>query len=188
MTAPLTPAGVKAKMDTAHSRREYQLIFVALLGKAAGVPPDDLIVVGGSAIEIHTAGAYSSGDIDLVSSRSARLREVLAGWGFSRGGRVFENGAWGLWVDLVGYPYTGSLERTSIVATEVGDVRLAAIEDLLVKRLVSAKFWNLPGDQEHAHVLAKRFFGTIDWPYVERFAAQQGVGELAAKVKARAAR
>ena len=188
MSQPLTPADVKAKLDAAPDLREYQLAFVALLGKAAGVSADDLIMVGGSAIEVYTSGRYTSGDIDLVSGRGDALRKVLASWGFKHPSRVWENDAWGLVVDIVGPPYTGSLERTTFRGTPFGHVRLAALEDLIVKRLLSTRFWKIPGDRAHALMLAEQYYAAIDWPYLEAFAAREEVGDMAAALRAEAAR
>ena len=41
------------------------LYLAALLSKEAGSGSGGLIVVGGSAVEIYTRGAYASADIDL---------------------------------------------------------------------------------------------------------------------------
>lgn len=175
-----------AKLAVASDLQEYQLVFVALLGSTAKVPPDDLIVVGGSAIEAYTAGAYASGDIDLVSSEGARLEAVLRSWEFKKDGRVWLNEKLGLVVDLVRYPYTGSFERTTIQPTVYGPVRLAAMEDLLVKRLLSTKFWKQAADAGQARLLADKYFDRIDWAYVEAYARREDVWDLAEPIKAAA--
>jgi hypothetical protein len=56
--------------------------------------------------------------------------------------------------------------------------RVAAIEDLLVKRLISAKFWKTPGDIEHAKLLAIAHGDGIDWEYVKGLAVRFEVADV----------
>jgi hypothetical protein len=162
----------------APSPTQGRVHFAALLAGAAEVDPDDFIVVGGSAIEFHTVGEYTSGDIDIVSSRSDALRTVLHQWKFTGGPRVWLNEDLGIVVDLVKYPYTGDLARTQVYTTPYGMIRVAGIEDLLVKRLASAKHWKIPGDVEHAKLLALLYGDRLDWDYVRKFAALHDVEDF----------
>jgi hypothetical protein len=170
---------LKANLRAAEDETRYRLYFEALLGREAGAPAEGFVVVGGSAIEAYTTGRYASGDIDIVATHGERVEEVLRAWGFRRHGRVWTNEELRLVVDLVKLPYTGNLEKTRVLLTSFGPVRLAAVEDLLVKRLSSAKHWKQPGDLEQAKLLALQFFDSIDWAYVERFAREHDVGEIA---------
>jgi len=52
------------------------LYLSAMLAVASGNL--DIIVVGGSAIEVYGGGAYVSGDIDLVGPRAALARTLAA--------------------------------------------------------------------------------------------------------------
>ena len=79
------------KLKGARSPTEKALHFAALLAAAGEVSPDDLIVVGGSAIEIYTNGQYTSGDIDIVLSPSRTLTPILAEWNFKSQGRIWYN-------------------------------------------------------------------------------------------------
>ncbi len=154
------------------------LIFAALLSGESELREDTVIVVGGSAIELYTRGAYVSGDVDLVAPDLDRVSSALRRWGFRKEGRLWLREDWKLAVDLVGTPYTGSSTRTWTVTTPYGPVRLAAIEDLLVKRLASAKHWRQPGDLEHAALLGKRFQDSIDWTYAREQAERYAVADL----------
>jgi len=165
----------KKAVRGARSPTQGRMHFAALLAAAAALGPDDFIVVGGSAIEFHTVGEYTSGDIDIVSSRADALRKVLRRWRFSGGPRVWLNEDLGIVVDLVKYPYTGDLSRTQVYTTPYGMIRVAGIEDLLVKRLASAKHWKIPGDVEHAKLLALLYGDRLDWDYVRKYAAHNDV-------------
>lgn len=164
----------------ARSPTEGRIYFAALLASAAGVPPDDFIVVGGSAIEFHTVGEYTSSDVDIVSSRWSGLRDVLRGWRFTGGLRVWVNVDLGIAVDLVKHPYTGDIGRTHVVSTPYGEIRVAGIEDLLVKRLASTKHWKVAGDFEHARLLAVLYREKIDWAYVGQLAKTYDVEDVLA--------
>jgi len=183
MSNTLSYENLKAKLSAAPDRTQYRLYFSALLAKAAAIPTDEFFVVGGSAIEIYTVGEYTSGDLDIVSSQNERLRTVLKSWNFQRDGRIWVNAELGLVVDLNRYPYAGDIEKTTIVTTPYGSIRLAAIEDLLVKRLASAKFWKQKDDFDHAKLLAVEFWDRIDWAYVERFASEKEVSDLLARLR-----
>lgn len=178
MSPVLSFEELKAKLGAAPDQARYKLYFAALLADSASVRTDEFFVVGGSAIEFYTVGEYTSGDIDVVSSQNERLREVLKSWKFRRDGRVWVSDDLGLVVDLNRYPYTGDVEKTTVVSTPYGRIRLAAIEDLLVKRLISTKFWNQKGDFEQAQLLALGFWNRIDWDYVHRFAQREDVIDL----------
>ena len=169
---------VRRAVRTAQSPTQGRIHFAALLASAAQVGPDDFIVVGGSAIEFHTVGEYTSGDIDIVSSRSDALRKVLHHWKFTGGPRVWLNEDLGIVVDLLRFPYTGDLARTQVFTTPFGMIRVAGIEDLLVKRLASAKHWRIPGDVDHAKLLSLLYGDRLDWDYVRKYAAFNDVEDF----------
>lgn len=178
MSAIMGVEELATKLRVATDPTQRRLYFAALLASAAEMTADEFLVVGGSAIEFYTAGEYTSGDVDIVSARNERLREILRLWDFRREGRIWYHEALDLVVDINRYPYTGDFGKTTVVSTPYGLVRLAAIEDLLVKRLMSTKFWNIKDDFEQAKLLALVFADRIDWAYVERFARQEKVLDL----------
>jgi hypothetical protein len=98
-----------------------------------------LVVVGGSAIEILTEGAYASGDIDFCHATKANLpirerQEVMGLLGAKGGPRNWQVG--GMFVDILG-PLE-SFARTSLYEVEgpYGKVLLVPPEDLLVERVL----------------------------------------------------
>jgi hypothetical protein len=158
------------------------LYFSAMLAAEAGHL--DIVVVGGSAIEIYTEGAYVSGDIDLVGPPEA-LARTLTGWGFEHESRVWFHRAWGLTLDLVGPRYNGRADRTQRVETPYGPVRLAGPEDLIVKRMISAAYWKIPDDFNQAVLLAIRHRDLIDWAYLEEQARRELVSQLLPQLRER---
>jgi len=172
-----------AKLETARTPTELRLHFSALLAQASEVPADDFIIVGGSAIEIYARGEYTSGDIDIVVPPRRDLTKTLRGWRFSQRGRLWINGDLKIVVDLVSYPYTYDYSKTQVLITPYGSVRLAAVEDLLIKRMLSAKWWKRSGDLEHAKVLVILYRDRIDWRYVEELAVRFEVADLLSNLR-----
>lgn len=169
---------VVQELKRASSPTERRLHFAALLGSAGGVSTDEFIVVGGSAIEFYTSGRYTSGDIDIVTTAPANWAKILRAWRFEQQGRIWYSSDLKIVVDFVKPPYTYDLTRTQVLVTPHGSLRVAAIEDLLVKRLISAKFWRTPGDIEHAKLLAIIHWDGIDWEYVNGLAARFEVADV----------
>ncbi len=94
------------------------------------------IIVGGSAVEFYTEGAYVSGDVDICfagAQPTPREREsVLAGVGQSLGVRTWQIAE--VLVDLLGTVETSA--RTPF--QEIGALRLIQIEDLIAERILIA--------------------------------------------------
>ena len=139
----------------------------------------ELVVVGGSAIELLTDGAYTSGDLDLCSLTPAALplreRQEIMGQLDARGGPRSWQVA-GLFVDLLG-PLE-SLARTPLRKLEgaYGIIQVIQPEELLVERvLVSVYPQAYAPARECAKKLAAVALGgamELDWKEVRRLAGR----------------
>jgi hypothetical protein len=153
------------------------LYFAALLRREARLGTDDLVVVGGSAIEIYTESAYVSGDIDICAPRD-NIASVLADWGFTQPGREWARLDWKVVLDVVGPRVSGSMRLSRVVETPYGPVRIGSIEDLIIRRLALIKFWNESEEYRNAQLLV--VLPGIDWQYLEFRAEKEDlVSELA---------
>lgn len=149
-------------------------IFSALLTAESGLGTDGLMIVGGSAIEVYTGGAYVSGDVDYVTTSRARIASVLRRWNFKEEGKWFSKREWGLFVDVMETPGSGSRRLTRVITTRAGPFRIAAVEDLLIKRVREAVNWP---DREEAFdqaILLARYATAVEWEYLEFFAKKEG--------------
>ncbi|MGI8966213.1 MAG: hypothetical protein ACR2H1_09035 [Limisphaerales bacterium] len=138
----------------------------------------ELVVVGGSAIEFYTEGAYASGDLDLCYSNlskplSLRLRQEIMGQLGAEGGPRSWQVA-GIFVDILGPIET--LARTPFRELDApfGPVKMAQQEELLVERTLISVY---PGPNEAALNCAKKFLSLalseelrMDWNEVKRLA------------------
>jgi len=163
---------------------DKKIRFMALLTSSLPKGRRRPVLAGGSAIEVYLDGTLRTGDMDIVYNRKA-LEEVLKAWGFALGGglRAWANEELGLAVDMVGEDYSGSYERVTTITTEYGPATIMGIEDLILKRLASAKFWNVPTDLEQAFLLGKAHDDSIDWSYIQEESRKADTGDFVAKLK-----
>jgi hypothetical protein len=137
----------------------------------------ELVVVGGSAIEILTEGAYASGDLDMCHSNKATLpvrerQEVMGLLGAAGGPRNWEVA--GMFVDVLGPAESFARTPYRRVQGPYGDVLVIQPEDLLVERVLVSVY---PGDNQAARECARELAvvalaGAInmDWSEVLRIA------------------
>jgi hypothetical protein len=145
-----------------------------------------LIIVGGSAVEIYlTSNRYVSMDIDVVGDKAA-IAEVLGRWGFSREEGRDRRVYWvkaGLGnVDLVG-PRDRSGLPPRVVTTPHGNLLLGSVEYLIVRRLMRAGREHSTELFRQAEVLAAQFKRSIDWEYIRAQAAYEKVLPLYNQLK-----
>jgi hypothetical protein len=158
------------------NRYDRILNFAALLAQESG---SDVVVVGGSAIEIYTKGGYVSDDIDIRAEREP-VRRALTRWKFKDEGRLWTRTDWKIAVDVVGNRYTGDPYRATTAATPYGPVQIAVVEDLFVKRLASAKHWQVRAALDEADLLWQDYSDKMDVAYLDRQAAVYKVADLLA--------
>ena len=115
----------------------------------------ELVVVGGSAIEILTEGAYASGDLDMCHANKATLpvrerQEVMGLLGAKGGPRNWQVA--GMYVGVLGP--VESFARTPFrrVNGPFGEVQVMKAEDLLVERVLVSVY---PGENLAARECAR---------------------------------
>ncbi|MGI0133219.1 MAG: hypothetical protein ACREDK_09090 [Thermoplasmata archaeon] len=177
-------------MATAAGPVEKVMVFGAVLARATRPGPVP-VVVGGSAITVITGGWCVSGDIDVVGP-SVRIVPVLQRWGFRLepdpdGRRYGVRREFGLVVDVLhrasGSGRSGPLRTFQ---TMYGPVRVSAIEDLIVRRLV---FWQREGRTEYmdqAVMLRAKAGRRLDSGYIEGEIRYEKLEEAYAEMNRRA--
>ena len=140
----------------------------------------DLVVVGGSAIEFLTEGAYASGDLDMCHANKATLplrerQEVMGLLGAEGGPRNWKVA--GMYFDLLGPAETFARTPYRRLVGPYGEVAVMKPEDLLVERvLVSVYPLPHPPARECARTLigvALRGQIAMDWTEVQRIARRR---------------
>jgi len=137
----------------------------------------ELVVVGGSAIEILTEGAYASGDLDMCHANKASLsvrerQEIMGLLGAKGGPRNWQVA--GMYFDLLGPVESFAHTPFRRVHGPYGDFLVLQPEDLLVERVLVSYY---PEINPAAHECAKKFIAVIltggiavDWNEVRRLA------------------
>jgi hypothetical protein len=163
--------------DTDPTRKAAKLASLcSALFRERGV---ELVLVGGSAIELLTDGAYTSGDVDLCRLTPAPLplrerQQIMGQLGAQGGPRSWQVA--GVFVDLLG-PLE-SLARTPLRKLQgpYGVIQIVQPEELLVERVLVATYPQAhPPARECAKMLAavalKGQLG-MDWKEVRRLAGR----------------
>lgn len=150
----------------------------------------ELVVVGGSAVEFYTEGAYMSGDIDFCRRTAAPIplrtaQELMGSLGATGGLRSWKVA--GLYVDLLGFLENESVAPYRTVATPYGPIGIVPAELAIVERTLAA---NYPAPDEDAANVARKLLAVclsgatpVDWPEVERLAALPAF-DVAAELRA----
>ena len=137
----------------------------------------ELVVVGGSAIEILTEGTYASGDLDLCHTTAATLpirqrQEIMGQLGAKGGPRNWQVA--GMFVDVLGPAESFARTPFRRVQAPYGDVLVMKPEDLLVERVLVSVY---PEKNPAARGCAKMLVAVIlrgqiavDWAEIRRLA------------------
>jgi hypothetical protein len=154
--------------------------LVSELFRERGFEP---VVVGGSAIEFYTDGAYMSGDTDICwagwpmpdeEQRNEIMRQIpgITAHGGSK--------SWGiddLWIDLLGEIDYRANKDLVVLETQLGEVTLIPVEDALVGRVYAARKY-VNGYDEKDDDCAKKLMASVlqgripfDWQEALRVAA-----------------
>lgn len=152
------PKAALARALKGRSDVDRKMIFVAELRSRLRDAP--CVLVGGSLVEFFTGGQYVSGDIDLVGDREA-IGAVLDAAGFTREGRHFARDDLGLFVEVP----KAELRKggsTIVIEFEGRPVEAVSLEDLIVDRLLAAKFWGSRTDREQGILLLAAHADRID--------------------------
>jgi len=135
----------------------------------------ELVVVGGSAVEFYTEGAYMSGDIDfcrqtLTPIPLRRAQDLMAQLNATGGPRSWKVA--GLFVDLLGLLENEANTPCRTITTPYGAIKVIPAEMAVVERALSAFY---PKPDGEAKAVAKKMLAVcldgatpVDWNEIER--------------------
>ncbi len=122
---------------------------------------DKPVLVGGSAVELYTGGAYITGDMDFVGIVSPEVEKKLRTSGFIKKGRHWIHEGGKLYIEFPGDGLTGGDEALEVL---IGDHSIIIIspEDIVVDRLSAWLFWRSLVDGVNAFLLYRAQHETFD--------------------------
>ncbi|MGQ0638606.1 MAG: hypothetical protein ACT4N1_04560 [Nitrososphaerota archaeon] len=163
-----------------------RMLFLGFLTKTLKQNGVGAILVGGQAVDLYTAGTFSTTDIDLVVDNKTIAEKLLNRFGFGREA----NGLWlnkdlAIVVQVISEPYSGDYGRLRKFKIKDYELRVAAPEDLIQNRLYSAKFWksNTERDMEESIALLKIFADSIDNLYLDELAREHDIEDYLVKAR-----
>lgn len=179
----MEPERIRAAIDSIQAQSDLNLralLLAALVSELFREHGFEPIVVGGSAIEFYTDGAYMSGDTDICWAGPRSPTPEQRGQIMSQLPGVVRKGtrSWkfaGVWIDLLGELESYGNGAPSVMETPTGEVVLLTVEELLVERVFAARRWT--GFNEEDDQCAKKLLACIlrdqipcDWEETRRIA------------------
>lgn len=154
---------------------ERALKLAGLVSRVFGEAGWNLVVVGGSAVEFYTEGAYMSGDIDLCRRTLTPIplrqaQNLMAKLGASGGPRSWKVA--GMFVDLLGCLENEAVTPFRTIESPCGPVTVLPAEMAVVERTLLAFY---PQPSGEARAVAKKLLAVcmsgatpVDWEEIGR--------------------
>lgn len=134
---------------------------------------NDIILVGGGAVEFYTEGWYVTGDLDVITTNRKKLASVLLDLGYERiSERHYLKG--GIFIDIVGSYFDRRSDEIAIKGTDL-TVTVISLEDIIIDRLCACVHWVSQKDCEQAGYLLSVFYKRLDMDYLIQRATRDDV-------------
>lgn len=166
----MNKAEIIKKIKNTEAPLKKQLMMAALITnlleqKGKGAP----IVIGGCALSYYTREVYFTADIDFAYADRNALNSVLNEIDFRQEGRYWINADLKIAVEAPASTLSG--EDSPVETVEIEDnfyCKIIGIEDLIIDRLNSCKYWKSEIDCEMVELLIKKYLKELDWTYLEK--------------------
>lgn len=127
---------------------------------------NQLVVVGGSAVEFYTYASYVTLDIDFIASSTAKLAEVMRSLGFIEDERhTWYHKDTSMVVEFPKGPLDGDTNRLRPVKTDYGYVYIIGIEDIILDR-ISRRASKWQDESSWPEYMIDTHFDDIDFDYI----------------------
>ena len=160
------------------------LTVAAILREAFGNYDVNTVLVGGVAVQFYTQGHYATRDLDIITTYTDKINEVMAQLGFVKKGRVWvHTDDSGLIIDFPAGPLAGDWSRIQPVVMEdtCEIANLIAVEDIIIDRLLAVKYWS--DSEEWVQFMMVAHYDDIDWSYCEQRAEFEDCTDVLHKMK-----
>jgi len=146
--------------------------IAALISEALKSINIDPILVGGSAVAFYTEGKYTTDDIDMVAPSGPEVQKIMSLLGLKKTGKDFINEDLGIYIEFPS-EFLGPTEKTNTISIKNSELTIISIEDLIIDRLASFKFWQSTIDGVNALMMLE--LGIANKERVEKRAREEDV-------------
>ncbi len=150
-----------------------RVAIAGLITEKAKSIANELVVVGGSAVEFYTAANYMTTDLDFVARNEHGLAELMHSLGFQLDDQyIWWHPDTSVIIEFPKAPLAGDINRVQTVETDYGTANVIGIEDIILDRLKGRVFWQ--DDNEWPEFMLCAHFDRVDFDYLR----QEGKNEL----------
>jgi len=159
----------KRIQDILNSNREdilKKLSIMAIVAEEFRKENEELIVVGGQAVEFYTSGGYATDDIDILTEATVeQVQDIFFKLGFEKSNKywVLEN----LFIEIPSGPLDG--DKNKVIKIRLDKelfINLIGIEDIILDRLSRYSYWGEFSDKEWIISMISNNEKIIDIEYV----------------------
>lgn len=141
---------------------------------------NDLVVVGGSAVEFYTAASYMTKDIDFIAKDDFQIAKIMTALGFSIGeGYTWFHPDTSVIIEFPKPPLLGNVNKLTEVKTEYGVAKIIGVEDIILDRLKRREFWQ--DNNELPEMMLFSHYDRIDFAYLRKQAEYELVSDVLEK-------
>lgn len=157
-----------------------RILIAGLICSLAKEFANELVVVGGSAVEFYTAASYMTKDIDFIAKDDFQISKIMTSLGFSIGeGYTWFHTDTSVVIEFPKPPLLGDVSRLTEVKTEYGIARIIGVEDIILDRLKGREFWQ--DNNELPEMMIYSHYDSIDFAYLRKQAAYELVSDVLEK-------
>ena len=157
-----------------------RILIAGLICSLAKEFANELVVVGGSAVEFYTAASYMTKDIDFIAKDDFQISKIMTSLGFSIGeGYTWFHPDTSVVIECPKPPLLGDVSRLTEVKTEYGIARIIGVEDIILDRLKGREFWQ--DNNELPEMMIYSHYDSIDFAYLRKQAAYELVSDVLEK-------
>lgn len=157
-----------------------RILIAGLICSLAKEFANELVVVGGSAVEFYTAASYMTKDIDFIAKDDFQISKIMTSLGFSIGeGYTWFHPDTSVVIEFPKPPLLGDVSRLTEVKTEYGIARIIGVEDIILDRLKGREFWQ--DNNELPEMIIYSHYDSIDFAYLRKQAAYELVSDVLEK-------
>lgn len=149
-----------------------RILIAGLICSLAKKFSNELVVVGGSAVEFYTAASYMTKDIDFIAKDDFKISEIMKSLGFTMSeGYTWFHADTSVVVEFPKPPLIGDVNKVTEIETQYGTAKIIGVEDIILDRLKGRAFWQ--DDNELPEMMLLTHYDNVDFGYLHEQAKSE---------------